>query len=130
MIALQDVKEILLISAFLLVFSRALIIDMKRNFRKKILHVYKYSVSFFVGYFITIISLLGFVYSFYFAIDYAIWLFLSTCMGYNIIVFSTGIVAKYENDEVKYQKKMNISRNMAKYIIIVLCALIMKEWFI
>lgn len=70
------------------------------------------------------------MYSFYFAIDYAIWLFLSTCMGYNIIVFSTGIVAKYENDEVKYQKKMNISRNMAKYIIIVLCALIMKEWFI
>ena len=51
-------------------------------------------------------------------------------MGYNIIVFSTGIVAKYENDEVKYQKKINISRNMAKYIIIVLCALIMKEWFI
>ena len=35
MISLQDVKEILLISAFLLVFSRALIIDMKRNFRKK-----------------------------------------------------------------------------------------------
>ncbi|WP_276836586.1 hypothetical protein [Megasphaera stantonii] len=130
MISLQDVKEILLISAFLLVFSRALIIDMKRNFRKKILHVYKYSVSFFVGYFITIISLLGFAYSFYFAIDYAIWLFLSTCMGYNIIVFSTGIVAKYENDEAKYQKKMNIARDMAKYITIVLFALIMKEWFI
>jgi hypothetical protein len=51
-------------------------------------------------------------------------------MGYNIIVFSTGIVAKYENDEAKYQKKMNIARDMAKYITIVLFALIMKEWFI
>ena len=78
------------------------------------LRVYQYSILFFLGIFITLIS----------------WLLISTCMGYSLVIYSDGILAKYQNDERKYKKIMNMTKNSAKYLIIALFALILKEWFI
>ena len=92
------------------------------------LRVYQYSILFFLGIFITLISWFGCVYSFYYAAKYAPWLLISTCMGYSLVI--DGILAKYQNDERKYKKIMNMTKNSAKYLIIALFALILKEWFI
>ena len=94
------------------------------------LRVYRYSLPFFVGIFITFISLLEFVYSFYYAVKYAPWLFISACMGYTLVIYSDGILAKYQNNERRYKEIMDIAKNSAKWLIIALFALIMKEWFI
>ena len=94
------------------------------------LRVYQYSIPFFLGIFITLISWFGCVYSFYYAAKYAPWLLISTCMGYSLVIYSDGILAKYQNDERKYKKIMNMTKNSAKYLIIALFALILKEWFI
>jgi hypothetical protein len=51
-------------------------------------------------------------------------------MGYSLVIYSDGILAKYQNDERKYKKIMNMTKNSAKYLIIALFALILKEWFI
>ena len=88
------------------------------------LRVYQYSISFFGGIFITFISVIGFVYSFYYAARYAIWLLTSTFIGYSLVIYSNGILAKYQNDERKYKKIMNMTKNSAKYLIIALFALI------
>ena len=114
MISIHNVKEILII----------------RNFHKNMLRVYQYSISFFGGIFITFISVIGFVYSFYYAARYAIWLLTSTFIGYSLVIYSNGILAKYQNNERRYKEIMNITKDMAKYIIIVLFALSLKEWFI
>lgn len=70
------------------------------------------------------------MYSFYYAAKYAPWLLISTFIGYALVIYSEGILAKYQNDERKHKKIMNTTKNIAKYIIICLFALIMKEWFI
>ena len=94
------------------------------------LRVYQYSISFFGGIFITFISVIGFVYSFYYAARYAIWLLTSTFIGYSLVIYSNGILEKHQNNERKYNKIINITKNSAKWIIISLLALIMREWFI
>ena len=51
-------------------------------------------------------------------------------IGYSLVIYSNGILAKYQNNERRYKEIMNITKDMAKYIIIVLFALSLKEWFI
>ncbi|WP_302361820.1 hypothetical protein [uncultured Megasphaera sp.] len=130
MISIHEFKELLVISGFSLCFLYALKKELQENFDKKMLGVYQYSIPFFSGIFITLISLFGCVYSFYYAVKYAIWLLMSTIIGYSLVIYSDAILAKYQNDEIKYKKIMNTTKNIVKYIIIVLFALILKEWFI
>lgn len=70
------------------------------------------------------------MYSFYYSAQYAPWLLLSTCTGYTLVIYSNGILEKHQNNERKYNKIINITKNSAKWIIISLLALIMREWFI
>lgn len=130
MIPIHDVKDILVISGLLAFFLYALKKELQKNFDKNMLRVYQYSLPFFLGIFITLISLFGCVYSFYYAAKYAIWLFMSTCTGYTLVIYSNGILAKHQNNERKYKEIMDTTKNIAKYIIIVLFALSLKEWFI
>lgn len=129
-ISIHNTKDILVISGLVAFFLYALKKELQKNFDKNMLHVYRYSIPFFLGIFITFISVLGFVYSFYYAVKYAIWLFISACMGYTLVIYSNGILAKYQNNERRYKEIMNTTKNIVKYIIIVLFALILKEWFI
>ena len=46
------------------------------------------------------------------------------------MIYSNGILAKHQNNERKYKEIMDTTKNIAKYIIIVLFALSLKEWFI
>ncbi|MCQ5209261.1 hypothetical protein [Megasphaera massiliensis] len=46
------------------------------------------------------------------------------------MIYSDGILAKYQNNERRYKEIMDIAKNSAKWLIIALFALIMKEWFI
>ena len=96
MIPIHDVKDILVISGLLAFFLYALKKEFQKNFDKNMLRVYQYSLPFFLGIFITLISLFGCVYSFYYAAKYAIWLFISTCIGYTLVIYSNGILAKYK----------------------------------
>ena len=114
MISIHEFKELLVISGFSLCFLYALKKELQENFDKKMLGVYQYSIPFFSGIFITLISLFGCVYSFYYAAKYAPWLLISTCMGYTLVIYSDGILAKYQNDERKYKKIMDITKNSAK----------------
>ena len=76
------------------------------------------------------ISFLGFVYSFYYAIQYALWLFVSACIGYTLVIYSNGVLAKYQNNERRYKEIMDMTKDLAKYLAIALLILILKEWFI
>ena len=130
MISIHDAKEILIISGLSLFFLYALKKELRKTFNKKLLCIYQYSIPFFLGIFVTIISFLGFVYSFYYSAQYAPWLLLSTCTGYTLVIYSNGILEKHQNNERKYNKIINITKNSAKWIIISLLALIMRELFI
>ncbi len=130
MLSIHNVKEILIISGFSLLLLYTLKKELHKSFNKNLLCVYKYSIPFFLGILITLSSLFGCVYSFYYAAKYAPWLLISTFIGYALVIYSEGILAKYQNDERKHKKIMNTTKNIAKYIIICLFALIMKEWFI
>ena len=130
MISIHHAKDILVISGLVVFFLYALKKELQKNFDKNMLRVYRYSIPFFLGIFITFISVLGFVYSFYYAVKYAIWLFISACMGYTLVIYSDGILAKYQNNERRYKEIMDIAKNSAKCLIISLFALILKEWFI
>ena len=46
------------------------------------------------------------------------------------MIYSDAILAKYQNNERRYKEIMNTTKNIVKYIIIVLFALSLKEWFI
>jgi len=129
-ISIHNTKDILVISGLVAFFLYALKKELQKNFNKNMLRVYRYSLPFFLGIFITLISLFGCVYSFYYAAKYAPWLLISTCMGYTLVIYSDGILAKYQNDERKYKKIMDITKNSAKWLIISLFALILKAWFI
>ena len=63
MISIHEFKELLVISGFSLCFLYALKKELQENFDKKMLGVYQYSIPFFSGIFITLISLFGCVYS-------------------------------------------------------------------
>lgn len=130
MISIHDVKEILIISGLSLFFLYALKREIRKTFNKKMLCIYQYSIPFFSGIFVTMISFLGFVYSFYYAAQYAPWLLVSTCIGYTLVIYSNGILAKYQDNERKYNEIINIAKNSAKWLIISLLALIFREWFI
>lgn len=130
MITIHNIKEILIISGFSLFLLYTLKKELQKSFNKNMLCVYQYSIPFFLGVIITLISLFGCVYSFYYAAKYAPWLLISTFIGYTLVIYSEGILAKYQNYERKHKKIMNTTKNLAKYIIICLFALIMKEWFI
>ncbi|MCQ5209260.1 hypothetical protein [Megasphaera massiliensis] len=130
MISIHTIKEILIISSFSLLLLYTFKKEIQKSFNKNMLCVYQYSIPFFLGILITLISLFGCVYSFYYAVIYAPWLLISTFIGYTLVIYSEGILAKYQNDERKYKKIMNTTKDLAKWIIIVLFALIMKEWFI
>ncbi len=129
-ISIHTIKEILIISSFSLLLLYTFKKEIQKSFNKNMLCVYQYSIPFFLGILITLISLFGCVYSFYYAVIYAPWLLISTFIGYTLVIYSEGILAKYQNDERKYKKIMNTTKDLAKWIIIVLFALIMKEWFI
>ena len=60
------------------------------------------------------ISFLGFVYSFYYAIQYALWLFVSACIGYTLVIYSNGVLAKYQNNEKRYKEIMDITKRFGK----------------
>jgi len=129
-ISIHHAKDILVISGLAAFFLYQLKKELQKNFDKSMLCVYRYSIPFFLGIFITFISVLGFVYSFYYAAKYAPWLLISACMGYTLVIYSDGILAKYKNNERRYKEIMDIAKNSAKWLIIALFALIMKEWFI
>lgn len=95
-IPIHNAKDILVISGLVAFFLYALKKELQENFDKNMLRVYQYSLPFFLGIFITLISLFGCVYSFYYAAKYAIWLFISTCIGYTLVIYSNGILAKYK----------------------------------
>ena len=128
MISIHEFKEALITGSLALFFIYALAMKGRQDFRKNLLWLYRYSIPFIGGYFVTLISLLGLLYSFYFAIEYTEWLFVSTCIGYSLVIYSTGILAKFEKNDEKYQKKMRISKDLAKYLLLALLVLSLREW--
>ena len=129
MVTFHEMKELLIIIGLALAFAYALIQQLKKNFCQQYIKIYTYSIPFLGGYLITIISFIGFVYSFYFAIEYVEWLLLSTYIGYSFVIYGTGILAKIKHDDEIYQKKMKTIKSLTKYLIIILAAIILKTFF-
>lgn len=130
MISVHDFKEVLIIGSLALFFIYALAMKGRQDFRKNLLWFYQYSIPFIGGYFITVLSLLGLLYSFYFAIEYTEWLFVLTCIGYSLVIYGTGMLVKFEKNNEKYQKKMRISKDLFKYLLIALLLLSLRDWFL
>ena len=130
MISLHDIKDGLIIFALVGYLGRGLFKRVREDFRKEFLHRYQYSVPFIGGYFISVTASLGLIFSFYYFIDYALWLMVLMFLGIAIMAYGSGILAKYEYKEEKSKELLGNAKEMIGYIIILLVVLILKEWFI
>lgn len=130
MISLHDIKEALIIFAFVGYFGWGVVKVFRKDFRKEFLHVYQYSVPLIGGCIISGISLLALIFSFYFFIDYALWIMLLVFLGGAILVYGRGVLAKYEYKEERSKMLIGNATDMLKYIIILAFVLILKEWVI
>ena len=130
MISIHDIKDVLIICGFVVCFGWGLVNVLRKDFRKEFLHFYQYSVPFIGGCFILGISLFGLIFSFYYFIDYALWIMLLVFLGGAIMIYGRGVLAKYEYREEKSKKLIGNAKDLIKYLIILLFILILKEWFI
>ncbi|OBZ32485.1 hypothetical protein A0U42_10280 [Megasphaera sp. DISK 18] len=90
MISLHDIKDGLIIFAFVGYFGWGVVKVFRKDFRKEFLHRYQYSVPFIGGCIISGISLPGLIFSFYYFIDYALWIMLLVFLGGAILVYGRG----------------------------------------
>lgn len=130
MVSIHDIKDGLIIFGLVIYFGWGVVKVFRKDFRKEYLHRYQYSVPFIGGCFISGISLLGLIFSFYFFIDYALWIMLLVFLGGAIIVYGRGVLAKYEYKEERSKEFLGDAKEMIGYIIILLVVLILKEWVI
>lgn len=130
MISIHDIKDALIIFGFVVYFGWGMVKVFRKDFRKEFLCLYQYSIPFIGGCFILGSSLLGLIFSFYYFIDYALWLMVLMCLGIAIMVYGSGILAKYEYKEEKSKELLGDAKEMIGYIIILLVVLILKEWVI
>lgn len=77
----------------------------------------------------------GLIFSFYYFIDYALWLMVLMFLGIAIMAYGSGILAKYEYKEERSKEErskeiIGDAKDLIKYSIILLVVLILKEWVI
>ncbi len=130
MISIHDIKDGLIIFALVGYLGWGLFKRVREDFRKEFLHRYQYSVPFIGGCFISGIALPGLIFSFYYFIDYALWLMVLMFLGIAIMAYGSGILAKYEYKEEQSKLIMGDAKDLIKYSIILLVVLILKEWVI
>lgn len=130
MISIHDIKDALIIFGFVVYFGWGMVKVFRKDFRKEFLHFYQYSVPFIGGAVISGISLLMLIFSFYYFIDYALWVTLLVFLGGAIMIYGRGALAKYEYKEERSKMLIGDAKDMLGYIIILFFILILKEWFI
>ena len=130
MISIHDIKEILVAIGIVLVFSYGGFYIIGGSFRRKFLHIYKYSISLVTGGVILYLSLIGLVFSSYYAKRYSIWLFVIAFMGFTLLVYSESILAQYEHKKEKYRKSICTAKELAICDAIMLIILIIKYYLI
>ncbi|WP_298637215.1 hypothetical protein [uncultured Megasphaera sp.] len=130
MISIHDIKDALIILGFVICFGGGMVNVLRKDFRKEFLHLYQYSIPFIGGCFLLGSSLLGLIFSFYYFIDYALWVTLLVFLGGAIMIYGRGALAKYEYKEERSKMLIGDAKDMLGYIIILFFILILKEWFI
>ena len=130
MISFHDIKDGLIIFGLVIYLGWGLFKRVREDFRKEFLHRYQYSVPFIGGCFILGIALPGLIFSFYYFIDYALWLMVLMFLGIAIMAYGSGILARYEYKEERSKEFLGDAKEMIGYIIILLVVLILKEWVI
>lgn len=130
MLSIHDIKDALIILGFVICFGGGMVNVLRKDFRKEFLHFYQYSVPFIGGCFLLGSSLLGLILSFFYFIDYALWMMVFVFLGGAIMIYGIGVLAKYEYKEEKSKKLIGNAKDMLGYIIILFFILILKEWFI
>ena len=130
MISIHDIKDALIIFGFVVYFGWGMVKVFRKDFRKEFLCLYQYSIPFIGGCFILGSSLLGLIFSFYYFIDYSLWITLLVFLGGALMIYGRGALAKYEYKEEKSKELLGDAKEMIGYIIILLVVLILKEWVI
>ena len=123
-------KDIIVIGVFLATSIYIVWNVFFRGINKVYLHYYKYSVPYIIGGIVISISAIGIVCDIAIDITGGTFFFASFVAGFALFLLGESNLAKYTNNERRYKEIMDITKNSAKYLIIALFILILKEWFI
>mgnify|MGYP001098232514 CR=1 FL=1 len=110
MISLHDIKDGLIIFALVGYLGWGLFKRVREDFRKEFLHRYQYSVPFIGGYFISVTASLGLIFSFYYFIDYSLWITLLVFLGGALMIYGRGALAKYEYKEERSKCSLGMQK--------------------
>lgn len=130
MASIHDIKELLVTIGIILVFSYGGFYIIRRIFRRKFLRIYRYSLSLVTGGIILYRSLIGLVFSSYYAKRYSIWLFVIGCVGFTLLFYSKSVLAKCEHKKEEYRKLLCSTKKLAIYDAIMFIVLIIKYYLI
>lgn len=130
MASIHDIKELLVTIGIILVFSYGGFYIIRRIFRREFLRIYRYSLSLVTGGIILYRSLIGLVFSSYYAKRYSIWLFVIGCVGFTLLFYSKSVLAKCEHKKEEYRKLLCSTKKPAIYDAIMFIVLIIKYYLI
>lgn len=128
--SIHDIKGILATIGVMLVFSYGGFYIIHKIFRREFLRIYRYSISLIAGGMILYISLIGLVFSSYYAKRYSIWLFVIGCVGFTLLFYSKSVLAKCEHKKEEYRKLLRSTKKLAIYDAIMFIVLIIKYYLI
>lgn len=130
MASIHDIKELLVTIGIILVFSYGGFYIIRRIFRREFLRIYRYSLSLVTGGIILYRSLIGLVFSSYYAKRYSIWLFVIGCVGFTLLFYSKSVLVKCEHKKEEYRKLLCSTKKLAIYDAIMFIVLIIKYYLI
>lgn len=128
MTSIHESKELFLIIVLLITIFYMLFKGFKENFRKKYLYLYNYSIPFIIGSILMGISVIGFVYSFYYTIGTGKYFFASILIGLCVFCYGRSNVAKYEGNHKLYKIRINNVKRMSFYTILVVLLILLREF--
>lgn len=117
MTSIHESKELFLIIVFLITIFYMLFKGFKENFRKKYLYLYNYSIPFIIGSILMGISVIGFVYSFYYSIGNGKYFFALILIGLCVFCYGRSNVAKYEGNNKLYKIRINSPSHMGHFTV-------------
>lgn len=130
MLAIQEIKDMLLIGVLVIYIIYGLLKVVKRYFNKNYINVYRYSVSFILGMAIILGAIIGLVYSFRFYIDYAEWFIGLIFFGGAVLGYGICVGLRLSGREYEYKKKMKTIKELLGYLTLLMGVLIIRRWLL
>lgn len=127
MVMINELKESIFIIALGLYVLYGVVKIIYQYYDRRYMGYLRYSLSFLGGAIIICSTVIGLIYTFYYAFEWAIWFIVFIAMGVAIFSYGVSVLLKCKGKTIEYTEQVKNLKELIVYIVVFLIIVVLRN---